>query len=185
MFSCEIGWNGERFLGTMFVENNARDDGFNNSWVSNRWSDFEDIPYAIMGGVSEDLSASLLVDILLPIVTGPEDLRYDEGDMGNWVSWNATDEYAAEYQILIDDVEAFEGFWLGGVTNISVDNLVLGSHNITIRFIDAAGNSVADEVWVSVMIDIFGGEGTELILYASIASIVSIIVLILVIKKMR
>jgi len=185
VFQNDFGWNGVPLLGGVFLENNARDDGDNNTWISNRWSDFSSIPYLIAGGRSRDLSASLLADIVFPFVTSPDDLRYDEGETGNWVAWNATDEFPAEFTLLIDNNEIVTGSWLTETYNISVDGLELGSHNITIRFFDAAGNLVSDEVWVSVMSSIFGSEGTELVLYASLASIGSVIILIILIKRMR
>ncbi|MDF1539153.1 MAG: right-handed parallel beta-helix repeat-containing protein [Candidatus Thorarchaeota archaeon] len=185
VFQNNFGWNGNGISAESLIVSNARDVGVNNTWIANRWSDFTALPYVINGGFSRDLSASLLVDITLPIVTSPDDLRYDEGETGNWLAWNATDEYSADFSLMLDGVQILDDAWLGETYNISVDGLYLGSHNFTIRFVDAAGNSVSDEVWVSVMISIFGGEGTELILYASIASIGSVIVLIILIKRMR
>ncbi len=185
VFQSYFGWNGNWIDGELLVESNARDIGVNNTWISSRWSDFTSLPYVIDGGASRDLSASLLVDITFPIVTSPDDLRYDEGETGNWLAWNATDEYPAYFRLFLDDEEILNSAWLSETFNISVDGLPLGSHNFTIQFSDAAGHSVSDEVWVSVMISVFGGEGTELIAYASMACVGSVIVLMLLIKKMR
>ena len=185
VFQSDFGWNGASLPGGVFLESNTRDDGTNNSWISNRWSDFSSLPYLIGGGRSRDHSASLLADVIFPLVTSPDDFRYDEGETGHWLAWNATDEFPAEFTLLMDNIEVLTSNWLTETYNISVDGLQLGSHNFTILFFDAAGHSVSDEVWVSVMSSFFGGEGTELILYASLASIGSVIILIILIKRMR
>ncbi|MCK5239282.1 MAG: right-handed parallel beta-helix repeat-containing protein [Candidatus Thorarchaeota archaeon] len=186
VFSCNFGWNGNRLLGLLGVTTNAHDRG-NNTWISNRWSDYDgDGSYNIQGSAgSIDLFASLIVDINAPFVEGPDYIRYDEGETDNWLNWNATDVFPAHMIIYLNDAQIFSEQWVTESFWFLVDGFPLGSHNITIQYFDAAGNTVSDVVWVSVMISVFGGEGTEFVLYASLASILCVFVLMVVIKRMR
>ena len=87
--------------------------------------------------------------------------------------------------IYLNGAEMYSEQWVTELFWLQVDGFPLGSHNITIQYFDAAGNTVSDEVWVSVMISVFGGEGTEFVLYATLASILCVFVLMVAIKRMR
>ncbi|MFW9907685.1 MAG: right-handed parallel beta-helix repeat-containing protein [Candidatus Thorarchaeota archaeon] len=191
VFACDIGWNGERVLHNLGLVRNAHDAGNrslgNNSWISNRWSDYEgENSYQVDGSArSEDSFASLLVDLQAPNISGPDDLRYDEGETGNWLIWNITELYPAFYGLLVNGFQIISGEWYDDSIRFLVDGFALGSHNLTLYCIDSAGNSVSDEVWVSVMISMFGSEGTEIILYSSLVSVLAIVILLVFIKRMR
>jgi len=187
VFSNSLCWNGNHLGGFLQTPDNARDQSYNNTWTSNRWSDYTgDGAYFLPGGTGrQDLFASRMVDIDFPVVYGLDDIRYDEGAVGNWLNWNATDPLPAYLNVYIDD-DLFElQTWTSENYRLLVDGFPLGSHNITIQYIDAAGNTGIDQVWVSVMISIFGGEGTEYVLYASLGSILCITILLFAIKRMR
>ncbi|MFW9850480.1 MAG: right-handed parallel beta-helix repeat-containing protein [Candidatus Thorarchaeota archaeon] len=187
VFSNSLCWNGNHVGGFLQTHDNARDQSENNTWTSNRWSDYVGTGvYILPGGTgTQDLFASRMVDIDFPVVYGLEDIRYDEGAVGNWLNWNATDPLPAYLNVYIDD-DLFElQTWTSENYRLLVDGFPIGSHNITIQYIDAAGNTAIDQVWVSVMISIFGGEGTEYVLYASLGSIVCVMILLFAIKRMR
>ncbi|MHA2424055.1 MAG: right-handed parallel beta-helix repeat-containing protein [Candidatus Thorarchaeota archaeon] len=187
VFSNNFCWNGDRAFGEVYSVRNALDRGENNTWTANRWSDYEGGGgYDVAGGAgSVDPFGSLISDIDDPYIDGPDDIRYDEGDTGNWLNWNATDVYPTEMILFVNSVQIETRNWLTETFWFQADGFPLGSHNITVQYFDAAGNSASDEVWISVMISVFGGEGTEYVLYASMASIVCVAVLLLAIKRMR
>ncbi|MHA1908346.1 MAG: right-handed parallel beta-helix repeat-containing protein [Candidatus Thorarchaeota archaeon] len=187
VFSCILGWNGPIVGGFVQGQENARDNSQNNTWTANRWSDYDgEGAYVIPGGRgSQDLFASLMVDISIPVVEGLDDIRYDEGEIGNWLNWNATDPLPAFLSVYIDDNLFETREWITDNYRLPVDGFQLGSHNVTILYIDAAGNTLSDTVWVVVIISVFGGEGTEYVLYASVASILCVAGLLIVIKRLR
>jgi len=91
-------------------------------------------------------------DVTNPTIDGPEDLSSIEGDTGIAITWTAYDIHPWKYQVYIDDKLQVQGTWhiTGESITISVDRLLLGSHNITIVVIDLSGNNASDSVIVTV-----------------------------------
>jgi parallel beta-helix repeat protein len=185
VFSNSLGWNGG--VSNILEIDNARDDGSTNTWRANRWSDYDGTGnYHLVGtAFSSDFFAVPLVDNVAPQVTEPDDIRYDEEDTGNSIEWNATDPYPGEYEVYINGLMVIQEPWYGNGIHMSVDGLTLGTHNVSILVIDAAGNEAVDSVYVTVMMSIFGGEGTVIVLYASVASVISIIFMLYCLKRLR
>lgn len=182
--NCAIGWNGERIGSRLLAQHNAVDTGGNNRWISNRWGDYS-------GEGAYDIGLGLVVNPLplrddtSPLVSGTEDLRIDEGETGYRLQWNSSDDYLSFYEVWRNGERIAEGIWYEGTVVIHLGEIAIGTHNYTAVFIDAAGNSVADIVWVSVLLDIFGDDGAIFVLYASVLSVGLVLVMLAVTRRMR
>ncbi|MFW9931960.1 MAG: right-handed parallel beta-helix repeat-containing protein, partial [Candidatus Thorarchaeota archaeon] len=149
---CDIGWNGVWDNGIL-TTNNIEDLSNITVWNSNRFSDYD-------GEGTHEIGNSIVInpiplqDNLAPSVSGVDDMRLDEGDIGHQtIHWNASDEYISFYEIWMDGWVVEVGDFYGGQLIFDLEEIELGSHNFTAVFIDAAGNEASDEVWVSVLQD--------------------------------
>ncbi len=182
--SCDIGWNWHRDVGSMGQEHNAIDVGENNIWSSNRYSDYDgETSYEIGNGIV--VNPIPLSDNLVPSVIGSEDIRLDEGDGVQIIHWNATDAFMSFYELWLDGEMISEGSWYSRQFSLNLAEIELGSHNYTAVFIDAAGNEGSDQIWVSVLVNVFGGEGTVLVLYGSLMSVGLVLLILIMMKRMR
>ncbi|MHA2402296.1 MAG: hypothetical protein ACXADH_04830, partial [Candidatus Kariarchaeaceae archaeon] len=85
-------------------------------------------------------------------VLTPSNLTYNEGNVGNNLSWNATDEYPDTYFIYRDGVSIGTGSWdNANLITTSVDGLGLGIYNITLLVIDQNNNKASHTVFVNVV----------------------------------
>ena len=97
------------------------------------------------------------------IVTHPNDIVYVEGQVGNSITWYASDDYPATYeiyvlpvtnpQILIAPFRIKSGLWNDSseAITIAVDGLSVGVRDYTLIVHDLSGNHDADTVRVSVI----------------------------------
>ncbi len=181
VFGNEIGWNSIA---------NAKDDGSDNIWWSeqeggNLWSNYdgEEI-YEIEGTAgSVDEAPSYLADLQGPQVEGPDDAFVVQNETDIELMWITQDNYPLVIQIYIDDEEQENQTWIPPTFFMRTGNLDIGTHNFTLIFSDASGNSFRDVVLITVTVSIFGGLGTTILLVSSILSVVGVIVVIFVLKK--
>ncbi len=91
-------------------------------------------------------------DTILPSIDSPDDISILEGEIGNAISWTVYDCNPASYEIVIDGVSVESGEWTSDMTSIrySLDTLDVGIYTFTIILVDIAGNSVTDDVQVTV-----------------------------------
>jgi len=98
----------------------------------------------IVIGVQDTISPEL--------ISSPDDIQYNLGTTGHSISWIATDPDSGNYSIFIDDTHTATNTWTTSVPIvISVDGLSIGTHTVEIRFSDASGNMVSDNVTVTVI----------------------------------
>jgi hypothetical protein len=87
-----------------------------------------------------------------PTTDHPDDITYLQGQLGNNITWHASDDNPSSYEILIDGILTRSGLW--NITNeaitIVVDGLAVGDYNFTLVVQDIRGNSASDEVMVTV-----------------------------------
>lgn len=93
-----------------------------------------------------------ITDVTNPIIEGPEDLSYTEGDTDNIITWTIYDTHPGEYLIYLNGELNLQGAWniTGESLTISVDGLIVGSYNYTLVAIDTSGNVAIDSVFVIV-----------------------------------
>ncbi|MHA2276563.1 MAG: hypothetical protein ACXAC2_12380, partial [Candidatus Kariarchaeaceae archaeon] len=89
----------------------------------------------------------------VPLITSPGDINnYSEGSNGNTIQWTGTDSNPDSYTVYLDETVDNSGSWSSGVPiNYDIDSLLKGNHNYTIILTDISGNTVSDEVWVTVL----------------------------------
>jgi hypothetical protein len=91
-----------------------------------------------------------VVDNTAPTIDRPADQTYQYGTIGHTVTWNPLDPNPASYAILRDGSGLASGLWNGTTISISADGLGVGSYNYTIVVYDTSGNSISDQVIVTV-----------------------------------
>jgi len=92
-----------------------------------------------------------VVSLLPPSITSPADLECDEGSVGNYIRWIATDLSPGTYYLYLNGVLNSTGIWSSGTEiSINVDGHPIGTYNYTLVVTDQYGNSASDTVFVSV-----------------------------------
>ena len=191
IYANSIGWNGELYPGTQ--ESNAEDYGQDNLWdenlsTGNYWTDYDnDGPYEIELGsaFSVDRHPQILNDTSAPTINSPSDVILEQGSSGAYVIWTPRDEFPYEYALHRDGILIIELTWDGEDLEIHITNAEPGWHNFTLFVHDAFGNVVNDTVIANIMVNVFGGAGTELVAAASLVSVVLVAIVLLAVKKMR
>ncbi len=180
---CTIGWNGPLENGVITSELNVIDYGFANKWDSVQWSDYSGVGDYDVGLESIVVNPMPLQDISAPTVSGIDDIHMEADDPLRNIHWNVTDEYLSFYQVWIDGQFVSYGDWYEHTLQIKMREMSFGVHNYTAVFFDAAGNRASDEVQVLVLVNLFEGEGTEYVLYASLVSIIGVLGVLVFIKR--
>ena len=189
IYNNHIGWN--RGVSPESSEQNAFDDGGSNLWddnisQGNYWSDWESYDPYLVNGIAEayDRFPSPLVDNEIPKVDGPGALSYDVGSRNNSITWNCTDAFPCVYQIFWEDVRVIEETWDGQIIVFSVTNQQIGTHNYTLHLSDPV-HTVIDSVIVRVYVDIFKDISPELLIGASIISVVFVVLVLMIVKQIK
>jgi len=153
----QIAYNGDRDSG-------AVDDGISNRWddgidTGNYWTCYDgNGTFNVSGsaGSTDHFPFTLTyvwIDRVIPKVNNPSDVIYVEGDTGYTIVWTPIDDYPLHYSIAQDEHIVKAGDWttnLGEIT-ISVDGLSSGKYIFQINVTDVGGNSVSDQVSVTVL----------------------------------
>jgi parallel beta-helix repeat protein len=120
----------------------------------------------------------VVLDVTVPTITHPEDLTYTQGQVGNSIVWQATDDNPRTYQILRDGIAIMEGLWNSSSEQIviSVDGLASGLYSYSLLVSDAGGHMMSDSVLVTVLATTTGTGGaleipTMLAIGISVASV--------------
>ena len=96
-----------------------------------------------------------VIDTTAPLfVTSTGDYSYNEGSIGNSLSWTFTDALPATYTIYRDVTNLVgSGTWTSGVaiTLSNIDGLSLGTHTFNITVYDSSGNSYTDTITITVV----------------------------------
>ena len=182
----EFGWN--------FVRNgretHARDSGLDNSFddgisVGNAYSDYNESETYLIAGDSGSIDnfATSFDDPVGPTVDPIPDFAFDIETSGNYVEWEAFDSYPFSYTVLINSISWRSGVWAGNEISLRIDDIVQGTHNLTLIVTDAGGNTANDTVFVTAVSFVFGGMGTELVMIASGITVLSVVVLLVLIKR--
>ncbi len=121
---------------------------------------FGDFTITIWTAGKTDLSKRLDVDVsvsvddsVAPLIDSPSDLSFVEGDTTASITWTPTDSYPSTYEILDNETVLESGDWDGSQITIRLDTLTIGLHVITLTVYDLGGNSISDEVHVTVTSD--------------------------------
>ncbi|MCF2137529.1 MAG: Ig-like domain-containing protein [Candidatus Thorarchaeota archaeon] len=102
-------------------------------------------------GHTANLHASFVTDDQAPILDTPDDVEYVEGTTGHSVEWTPHDLHAANYTVYLDGDVLAQGLWTDSeAISVSIDGLAQGTHTLSIELEDGAGNTVSDDLVVTV-----------------------------------
>ncbi len=97
---------------------------------------------------------------IAPIVSSPIDISFNEGDIGNSITWFITDTNPDTYIITQDGITVDSGSWASeSEITISLDGLTEGTYTFIIIVADDEGLSASDSVDVTVSIGSAGLYG--------------------------
>ncbi|MFW9799900.1 MAG: nitrous oxide reductase family maturation protein NosD [Candidatus Thorarchaeota archaeon] len=176
-----FGWNSR----PVAPLDNAFDRGFNNTWSGNFWSDYVPPgPYNVSGSAgSQDSDPNALVDTSPPVIDSPEMIYVAEGADVE-IAWTTSDQFPLSYRILINDEPVIDGrTWTHSNVTFSLRDLSVGSFEVYLVVADAAGNVEAGSVPVAVLFIFLSDIGTNLVIMASIFSVLSVALVVYMIKR--
>ncbi|TFG09014.1 hypothetical protein EU538_06055 [Candidatus Thorarchaeota archaeon] len=189
IYSNYLGWNAN--WRSVSLERHAADHGTNNTWddgVSrgNNYTGFEgETPHPISGiAGSVDRYPSVLVDTEAPIIDRPEEISIPEGSSGSHLKWTASDEFPATCRVWRNGILFTSGPWHSNIT-VPLDDLSVGSYNMSIEVTDYAGNIANSHAMVYISFSFLTGEGAGIVVASSFISVVTVIALIGVFKGLR
>ncbi len=176
----KIGWNGPSYWSGM----NAYDNGIDNVWETNEWSDYVSPGlYLIQGdAASSDTSPQLLQDTADPVIETQDDLYFSEGTKGMEIQWSTSDEFPASYELTFSNRYTIANTWVYQRITCSLDNLPPGDHQFTLRVYDGSNRQSSDSVFVTVFVVMFSEIGSPILTYASIGSTVALISVLVLFK---
>ncbi len=94
-----------------------------------------------------------ITDIIVPTLSTPSDITYEQGTTGHSITWIATDINPDICTIYKDGIEITSGKWTSGIPiTTNVDVLSIGSYTYSIVVFDVSGNSAIDTVIVTVIV---------------------------------
>lgn len=179
-YQNKIGWNPVN----AYSDSNSTE--FTNSIdMGNAWLDYNGTgAYEIAGSGSEvDTLPTLLQDNNDPIIDSPPDKAFDIESGGETVIWIASDDFPYAYSLSINGISQGILSWDGRPITISLDGFPEGTYSLVMEVTDAAQNYASDEVIATAVSIMLGGIGTELVIWASVLSVVVFLVVIVIIKK--
>lgn len=115
--------------------------------------DYEIIVYDDLNNTATDLVIVTVYDNTAPIIDTPSDIIINEGTIGQFISWSPSDLNPVSYEIFVDGVLMWSGFWNSSseAINASCNSLAIGTHVFIIYVTDVGDITVSDEVVVSVL----------------------------------
>ena len=88
--------------------------------------------------------------MMRPFIDSPSDMQFEGGSTGNTITWHPTSWSPAEYTVVVDGDVAQTGAWSGESIVFNVDDLLPGTHDVSLEVSDSLGCESDDEVTVLV-----------------------------------
>lgn len=104
------------------------------------------------GNKATDTTFVTVEDNAIPVIDHPDDIEYSEGSIGNTIVWIASDLNPNTFTIFRNHSIIKTSTWTGAPIVQSIDGLAIGVYNFTVLVTDTSGNSISDEVIVTVII---------------------------------
>ncbi|MHA2030262.1 MAG: hypothetical protein ACW99Q_12770, partial [Candidatus Kariarchaeaceae archaeon] len=107
----------------------------------------------IHNNLNSDTLIVEVIDDTLPLIQRPSDLEVPINSMENIISWTGHDLHPDIYFVYRNGSIIIPGnIWVSGIPiNLNVDSQTVGVYNYTIVVFDESGNSIADNVFISVI----------------------------------
>jgi hypothetical protein len=88
-----------------------------------------------------------------PVIKPGNNLTFEKGSSGNYISWILEDDNPGNYQLYRDEILFSSAPAWGDGQNLSfnVDLLSVGIHNYTLVAIDVYENTATSTIWVTVI----------------------------------
>ncbi len=107
--------------------------------------------YDLYNNMITDEVLVVVVDTTLPELLGPSDRSYEEGSLGNVLSWVALDLKPDNYILYINGTSNKTGVWTNSEDIVfNIDGWSQGMYNYTLIVFDTSGNYMVDEVLITV-----------------------------------
>jgi hypothetical protein len=98
---------------------------------------------------STDAVIATVVDTTPPDLNEPFDFEITEGETAE-IEWTAEELYPSQYQVYVNGSLEESESWNQEDLTITLQDLEVGTYNVTIRCVDESGNEATDTVWVIV-----------------------------------
>jgi parallel beta-helix repeat protein len=89
-------------------------------------------------------------DTTFPTIDSPSDVQYETGALGHSITWNPQDAGPQSYDLFRNNSLLHSDNWDGSDIVVNIDGLAIGYYNYTLVVYDSSGNSVSDQVMVTV-----------------------------------
>ncbi|MEE9541097.1 MAG: hypothetical protein V3V85_06350, partial [Candidatus Thorarchaeota archaeon] len=99
----------------------------------------------------DELWMNEIAFMLRPFINHPSNIQFEGGSTGNTITWHPTSWSPAEHTILVDGEVAQTGTWSGEVVVFNVDDLLPGTHHVSLKVSDSLEYETDDEVTVLVV----------------------------------
>jgi parallel beta-helix repeat protein len=108
--------------------------------------------YDPSGNYASHVITIAVTDSVIPFIDSPSDIVFIEGETGYVVKWNVFDSNPSSYELLRNGISIEVGEWTTDMTFIqySLDALPAGNYVFTLIITDIAGNSVSNDIHVTV-----------------------------------
>ncbi|MFW9848411.1 MAG: NosD domain-containing protein [Candidatus Thorarchaeota archaeon] len=138
-----LGWN-EGPL-SLTGERNAEDNGANNTWYENRWSDHLTLVsalYHIPGDADAiDGRAMTLRDDVEPLLYSNVSETILQGNTSEFLTWTVVENFPFSYELYQDGDLVRGGYLVWDKIETPLSTLSVGEHNYTLNVRDGYGNS--------------------------------------------
>ncbi|MFW9955111.1 MAG: DUF2341 domain-containing protein [Candidatus Thorarchaeota archaeon] len=104
----------------------------------------------LYGNNASDSIWVTVIDGTFPLIDSPSDFIYEFGMTGINVTWNPSDLFPINYDVLQNGSSIQSGPWDGGQVSAIASPLIMGLHNFTVIVTDVGGNNVSDTILVTV-----------------------------------
>ncbi|MHA2432671.1 MAG: hypothetical protein ACXADO_05505, partial [Candidatus Thorarchaeota archaeon] len=102
---------------------------------------------------TDDVVVTVKGDDVVPVITyAPADFQVSQGLATVIRNWTATDDFKAEYTIVVDGITVVESDWNSETIEFDFSSLSVGVHEVVLTVYDIGGNSATSTVTVSVTI---------------------------------
>ncbi|MHA2363945.1 MAG: NosD domain-containing protein [Candidatus Hodarchaeales archaeon] len=107
--------------------------------------------YDLAGNEISNMVYITVIDTIPPYLRHILDLKFEEGSQGNDLQWYAFDKNPGNYTIEINDFSILNGSWSRSPwITFNLDDIPVGSYNVTINVMDAFGNYANDSVLITI-----------------------------------
>jgi hypothetical protein len=108
--------------------------------------------FDILGNsIPDEVEVIVMEDMEDPTVDHPNDVVYTVGATGNSITWHPSDDNPSNYVVYRNGISVAADTWSGSSITVNIDGLSEGVYNYTLTVFDIYGNSMLDEVEVTVM----------------------------------